>query len=192
MFWETLDFSKVMTKPHKVQLGSYTAKSFFYLFPEWVYEKYGEKYYDHLCVGVDPGVNYGITVITNLGMEVIWGKLPKFSNFIGLESAELARSIGKLYKFTKFDPHVYIEGPAFRTNYGQTKLEQCRSGFIHGFNDYMPETNIKYIAPRSAGKIAFGNGNKSAKDHWFMLNENASDSIGIGLACWFDLIGESF
>jgi hypothetical protein len=56
----------------------------------------------------------------------------------------------------------------------------------------MSEADIKYIAPSSARKIAFGNGNKAAKDHWFMLNEHASDSIGIGLACWVDLIGENF
>lgn len=182
----------MMTTAHKMKLGNYTAKSFFYRFPEWVFEMYGEKHYDHVCIGVDPGVNYGITVITNMGMEVIWGKLPKLSHFIGLESAELAKDVSKLYKFNKYTPHVYIEGPAFRSNFGQTKLEQCRSGFIHGFIDYMPEAEIKYIAPSSARKIAFGNGNKSAKDLWFMLNENASDSIGIGLACWFDLIGESF
>ena len=181
-----------MTKPHKIQLGKYTARSFFYLFPDWVYDKYGDKYHDHVCIGVDPGVNYGITVVTNLGMEVIWGKLPKLSSFIGLESAELARDVSKIYKFNRFTPHVYIEGPAFRASYGQTKLEQCRSGFIHGFKDHMPETNIKYIAPSSVRKVAFGNGNKSAKNLWFMINENASDSIGIGLACWFDLIGESF
>ena len=182
----------MMTTAQKIRLGSYSAKSFFYRFPEWVFEKYGEKYFNHVCVGVDPGVNYGITVVTNLGMEVIWGKLPRVSHFVGLEAAELARHVSTIYKFKNFEPHVYIEGPAFRSNYGQTKLEQCRSGFIHGFKDFMSEVNIKYIAPSSARKIAFGNGNKSAKDLWLMLNENASDSIGIGLACWFDLIGESF
>lgn len=178
MYWETLNFTKT-PKPRKIEIGKFKAVS---IEMEHGWEGIPK---NKLFIGIDPGVHYGITLISSRIMEIIYGKLPKLKTFTGMESVNLIKDLINEYQLHSYRPddiHVFVEGAAFRTQYGQTKLEQVRFGFVVGFSGLLNTDKIKYIPPSSARKLTFGNGNMSGKTEWLMLNENAADSVVLALA----------
>ena len=180
MYWETLNFTK---KPIKIDYGHYKCR---YVSDTTTYPDFPK---GHIFIGVDPGINYGITIINELETHVIWGSLPKMNPFHGLEAIEALDNVwadGRFYPISSNIEvvHAYVEGPAFGAQFGQTKLEQVRFGFVVGLHDITDD--IKYVAPSHARKVAFGDGKKAGKNIWININENGADSIGVALACLFD------
>lgn len=187
MFWETLNITKKSSQT-KIKLGTCKITS------TWVDVPYPEFPKGHMFIGVDPGVNFGITIITENTVEVIYGKLPHKAKFVGMEAQELVRDMNKEYEFSKYytpdQLHVYVESAAFKSQYGQVLLEQVRYGFVQGFSEFVPTENLQYIPPSTARKKAFGNGNLSAKNLMPNINNNGADSIGVALACVADYTGK--
>ena len=187
MFWETLDFTKKLNQT-KISLGMCPVKSIFIdtRYPGFPSGK-------HLFIGVDPGINFGITLISTSVIEIMYGRLPRLGEFAGMNSMHLIEKLGYEYDLASYDPknlHVYVEGAAYKSRYGQVELEQVRFGFVQGFSKFVHQDNIKYIPPSTARKKAFGSGKKSAKDLFVNINHNGADSIGVALACITDYIGD--
>jgi len=139
-----------------------------------------------VCIGVDPGIHFGITILHETWVYVLWGSLPKLLHFPGLEAFALASSLIKadwqLQAIFKMGLKyvVRVEGPAYSERVGQPLLEQIRFGFAHGFVQHYGDT--KYMQPNTARKLAFGSANKTGKDIWINLNPNAADSLGLAIA----------
>lgn len=186
MFWETLNFTT--RKKNKRILGNTGVKL------TTINMEKAAKYVDSkdtAYIGVDPGVHFGITIILPGVFDVIWGTLLHSEEFIGLESTAVIQQLFCDYELNRFAPdntHMYIEGPAFNARYGQTKLEQCRYGFVVGMSPYITHSNIQYISPSTARKKAFGSGKQKASDIWINIDPNAADSVGLALTCLYDII----
>jgi len=136
-----------------------------------------------VVVGVDPGVNYGLTFLTEKTLYVFWGRLPHERKLVGFEATlfveQFMTRMGNKIATPPFA--VFIEGPSYNAPVGQPLLEQIRFGFASGFS-LVGCSLIDYIPPMTARKLAFGSGKKTAKDIWINLNPNAADSIGIAIA----------
>ena len=187
MFWETLDFTKKSNQTKTKMSGVKVSHVYFdNSYPDFPAPGY-------LFVGVDPGMNFGITLISERVIEVMWGKLSRVGEFMGRQSQNLAESLGYDYEleyyYDKDKIHVYVEGAAYRSQYGQVELEQIRFGFVQGFSKFAHLDNIKYIPPSTARKKAFGSGKLSGKDLFVNINNNGADSIGVALAAVSDYVG---
>ncbi|MBE0573329.1 hypothetical protein IH575_00295 [Candidatus Dojkabacteria bacterium] len=185
MFWETLNITKKSSQT-KIKFDICKVTS------TWVDVAYPDFPTGHLFIGVDPGVNFGITIISETVLEVVYGKLPHKDKFVGKESEQLIQQMDKEYQFSRYykpdQLHVYVESAAFKSQYGQVLLEQIRYGFVQGFTPFVKPENLQYIPPSTARKKAFGNGNLSGKDLFPNINNNGADSIGVALACIVDYL----
>lgn len=138
-----------------------------------------------VCIGVDPGIHFGITLLTSTTLLTMWGTLPR-DRFPGL------RAITFVYTLLRTPPFedvfhllglhrtVRVEGPAYSETVGQPLLEQVRFGFAYAF--MLHYADVDYMQPNTARKLAFGHGRKAGKDIWITLNQNAADSIGLAIA----------
>lgn len=133
-----------------------------------------------IAIGVDPGVNFGITIIKGDGeLDICWGKLPthKEPGLRGVEAYNLVAGSGKRGK-TAYK--AVVEGAAYYKPHGQVGLEEVRFGFFLGL--YHMGFDVRILPPASIRKMAFGAGRTQAGDLWPGLNSNAADSIGCALA----------
>lgn len=136
-----------------------------------------------LIVGIDPGRNFGMTIIQEDGtMLIVSGTMKKGNwNSYGEDAFRIGKILGTLYGgYGQF----YIEGASYGDLAGQVGLSQVRFGFYLGIwstlkRPWLPCINI--VPPATARKVAFGNGNFKAWELWPELNQNAADSIGIAL-----------
>lgn len=128
-------------------------------------------------IGIDPGVNFGLTIIEKELVFIFWGKLPirKKKGWHGIDA----------YNFVldwippQGGPAV-VEGAAYKSHFGQVGLEEVRFGFFFGL--YQRGLDVSIMAPAAVRMTAFGHGRTSAAELWPELNHNAADSVGCALA----------
>lgn len=138
--------------------------------------------FNGLVVGVDPGVNFGMTVF-NLGyVQILHGKLPRQTErgWHGIDAFEL---MCRYFEGTETMPKIckaVVEGAAYNRMFKQVELEEVRIGFFLGLHYCNFRTSI--VPPASIRLKAFGNGRMQAGDIWPFLNQNAADSVGAALA----------
>ena len=140
---------------------------------------------NQIVIGIDPGVNYGVTFLSKNFIGVLWGRLPRKQILVGFEALDLARTLSWAYQSKLWIPfgavpNVYIEGPSYGDTVGQPLLEQVRFGFAVGF--HQAKCPVHYIPPMSARKLAFGSGKTKGSDVWVNINPNGADSVGLALA----------
>lgn len=133
-----------------------------------------------MAVGIDPGVNYGITIITGDTVQVFYGKLDGDSTpgMRGIAASELIRTLFTDYWYEKW--FAIVEGAAYNAHFGQVGLEEVRFGFFSALMYKYFRAVI--VPPASVRKLAFGSAKISAVDLWPTMNQNAADSIGCALA----------
>ena len=181
-FWETIDFSEVKKRKYSVNNVELN-----YIFPE-----YGviTELENITCIGVDPGINFGVTFLSNGVMAVIWGSLPGHHEFPGIEAMMLGSQMilndtpwSAVFENTR-QLIIRVEGAAFSERFGQPLLEQVRFGFMYGmtYKTLKWPVDVKYLQPNSARLQAFGHGEVAGKNLWPNLNQNAADSIGLAIA----------
>lgn len=127
---------------------------------------------------VDPGVNFGITIITpDSKVNILWGTLDKHPSHAehGLMAENLIIQLVKRYKAEK--AKFVLEGAAFNKAFGQVGLAEVRQGFYAGMRKFTEEFSV--VPPMTARKVVFGNGRTQAGDIWPLLNHNAADSLGL-------------
>lgn len=151
---------------------------------------------DGLAIGVDPGVNYGITVIENGSVYVYNGKLGRRENSWehGIDSYELIGNILRksIAYFSPSQCCAVVEGAAYgptnvtvkggivyKESFGQVGLESVRAGFYLGL--HLAGVKVTVSAPKTIRAGALGGGTVGAWDVWPLLNHNAADSLGAAL-----------
>lgn len=134
-----------------------------------------------MAVGVDPGVNYGLTLIEGEDVFVFWGKLPshKEAGLAGIEAYDYIKNHGYLWDIAE-PGRAVVEGAAYDKRKGQVGLETVRFGFFLALHHLGYE--VKIMAPSSIRLAAFGAGRTQGGDVYVKLNHNAADSVGCALA----------
>jgi len=128
----------------------------------------------HTFMGIDPGVNFGVALLTRRGLRLIWGELQGYDE---VEQMFAASQVA-LYFRDAFGPILtVVEGPAPKFPYRQATLGHMRAGFIIGA---MP--NVLMIPPATIRVLAFGHGNETGLNIWPRVNENAIAALGCVLA----------
>jgi Holliday junction resolvasome RuvABC endonuclease subunit len=141
--------------------------------------------FPNIGFGIDPGVNWGLSVVYPLGKAFIyWGSLPKArsSTYRGLMARNLIKKwqiIADILEIASNPIRVVIEGAAYKKRYWQVQLAEIRFGFALGFLEL--NLNPVYAAPSSVRKAVFGHGNTKAHDIWLGIKGDAADSLAIAM-----------
>ena len=137
--------------------------------------------FDGIVVGVDPGVNFGMTVINLEYVQVLHGKLPRRTKRgdHGIDAYGLIHTyFGTWRPGSKIT--AIVEGAAYNRMFKQVELEEVRFGFFFGLHTCGFDVHI--VPPAAIRKSAFGHGRTQAGDIWPFLNGNGADSVGCALA----------
>lgn len=130
-----------------------------------------------IAIGVDPGRNFGYTLLKSGMLVAYWGTFEKEDEqwkYVR-PAYRLIQTLGPKAKFV----HMAIEGPAFRKQYGQPALESARAGFaLSGLHNHY---NVEIVPPATARAEVLGHGFNKAGDFWPSLNLNAADSVVLAL-----------
>jgi hypothetical protein len=134
---------------------------------------------DGIAWGVDPGVNFGLTIIEDEEVTVLHGSF--------LQRHEPGQYGLTAYLFLKYwltweskrSGSLIIEGAAYGAPYRQVELAEIRTGFYLAGAMHMP--NVQIVPPATIRKAVFGYGKTQAGDVWPQLNHNAADSLSMAL-----------
>jgi hypothetical protein len=136
--------------------------------------------YRYDVVAIDPGVNFGMTIVDRKGVRVYNGKLLKQTS--SLEYAWYAKSfIEDFVARQSMDLVFVLEGAAYHKTFGQVGLADVRAGFYLGARTFLSPNNIRIVAPMSVRKAVYGDGKHQASDEYPTINHNAADSIALAL-----------
>lgn len=153
---------------------------------------------ERIAIGVDPGINFGLTIISGESVKVYWGRLDvtkEQASKPGLKGVAAYNyvksnvpSLSLPFSFTAeavtyYDyqnPKAVIEGAAYGRPHRQVELEEERFGFYLALRHM--GFDVVIMPPASIRLKAFGNGKLSAVDVYPSLNQNAVDSVGCALA----------
>lgn len=137
--------------------------------------------------GLDPGVNFGLTVIEEDKVYVFNGSLNQDEKpgRRGLIAYRFLQSIMTTFSQQR-DALMVIEGASYGDQFGQVLLSEVRTGFylaastFHAVAGYM-FSDVEIKAPKSIRKAVFGDGNIRAPDEFPTLNRNAADGLAMAL-----------
>ena len=170
---------------HKIESDKLLCKSF------TVWE--GTINVDATVLAVDPGINFGLTLIKKGKVYCVSGKIepcePSLERACRIPSVvrEILYLVGGDKASTLEAPPVpsgcigAIEGSAFNKHYRQTLLAEVRMGFYLAIRRYSRELP-KVIPPMTARKLATGSGKEPVYLKYPLMNPNAADSLGIAIA----------
>jgi hypothetical protein len=139
---------------------------------------------DKNILGIDPGANFGVTILSPGWSQMFWGKLPKGKETV--DRMEMAHNFIRIILGGEgFDAErcvfdrLVVEGPAYRKDYGQSKLAHIRAGWYLGARPYAKQG--LFTPPAVPRKVVLGSGKKHPGDEWPNQNLNALDSLNIAL-----------
>lgn len=135
-------------------------------------------YVSNPVVGIDPGRNFGLTLIYEDKAYIHYGKLHKQKP--QWKYGFLAEDYAESWLKNNLPHFVVIEGPAFRAAgggkmYGEANLGHIRMGFASAFHTKGIETI--FIPPASSRKKVMGSAKVKGADVWVMLDHNAAESL---------------
>jgi hypothetical protein len=128
-------------------------------------------------IGIDPGVNFGLTLIHDDEVMVHWGSLPptKIKGEHGIHAYDF------IYNTYQDFPAIksVVEGAAYHSKFGQVGLEEVRFAFYLALRHL--GMNPVIVPPATVRKAVFGNGQQQAGDVYPFMNHNGADSLSIAL-----------
>lgn len=130
-------------------------------------------------IGIDPGVNFGVTFIHQGSLVVYYGSLIQ-QHQPGEYGIVAMRFLETLFIEHGARGTCVIEGAAFHKQFGQVGLAEVRQGFYTAAR-MSPAPYVVITPPATIRKVAFGDGRTQAGDCFPTLNHNGADSIGIAL-----------
>lgn len=130
------------------------------------------------AVGIDPGVNYGMTCIIDDVVQVVWGKLPP-TKVKGVYALAAHKVVFDRFDWEWANTPAVVEGAAYNAKFGQVGLEEVRIGFYIGL--WQVGFKVRIVPPKTVRLHAFGDGTVQAMDVWPTINHNGADSIGMAL-----------
>lgn len=132
--------------------------------------------------GIDPGVNFGLTIIENEKVYVFHGALVQDDKpgCYGLIANRFLSSIIK--KCDHLGAMMVIEGAAYGAPFRQVELAEIRTGFYLAARlSPFVFADVQIKPPKTIRKAVFGDGKTQAGDEWPVLNHNAADSLAMAL-----------
>jgi hypothetical protein len=135
----------------------------------------------HPAIGIDPGINFGVSWLVNKRLETWWGSLPKQNHdfdYFYIARDFIIMFVRKFQLFKNIDIAI-IEAPSYGSQYKQPLLEDVRVGFHAGLTatHFSPE----YVPPKTVNKAVFGNGNIAGKKEWIAIGGNGADAAAVAL-----------
>ena len=135
--------------------------------------------------GIDPGVNFGLTVVNANKMWVFHGALMQDDQpgRYGLIAYKFLQTmIGSFSDESPFPrARMVIEGAAYGAPFRQVELSEIRTAFYLAAALHPGFSDVTIRPPATIRKLVFGNGKTQAGDEWPVLNHNAADSLSIAL-----------
>ena len=137
--------------------------------------------------GIDPGVNFGLTVIEQNKVFVFHGSLisDPTPGRQGLIAYEFLKSMIFQFYPMLYEPakaQMIIEGAAYGAPFRQVELSEIRTGFYLAASLFPNVfTDIIIKPPASIRKVVFGDGKTQAMNEFPTLNHNAADSLSMAL-----------
>ena len=131
--------------------------------------------------GLDPGVNFGLTVIEEDKVYVFNGSLnqdekPGRRGLIAYSFLQLLMS-----QFRHNAGLMVIEGAAYGAPFRQVELSEIRTAFYLASTLSGLFSDVIIKPPATIRKGVFDNGKTQAGDEWPTLNHNAADSLSMAL-----------
>lgn len=146
--------------------------------------------------GIDPGVEFGITIIhlTNVSIfqGVMWhspGDRPGHRAHVAYVILE---NLIRMYNEPVDVPrHMVIEGAAYEKMYGQVQLAEIRTGFYLAAVRSMEFQDVRVLTPQAIRKTVFDR-QINAREVWPTLTKDAAASLSMALtALAFDIEKEN-
>ena len=131
-----------------------------------------------IVVGIDPGVNFGMTIISAGYIQVIYGKFPT-EHRVGWHGIHIYEWMIKYFEDIYLPGRAIVEGAAYHSKYGQPLLEEVRFAFFLALHNLGFQVEI--VPPATIRKVVFNNGKQQAGEWWPWLNHNGADSLSIAL-----------
>ena len=130
------------------------------------------------AIGIDPGVNFGVSVLSDDKLIVYHGTLKRETEpgRYGYVAYKFLRS---LFVDTKADVCI-IEGAAYGAPYGQPLMAEVRTGYYLAMA-LSGNVKVSIVPPATIRKKVFGDGRFQAMDKWVSLENNAADSLSMVL-----------
>lgn len=126
-------------------------------------------------VAVDPGINFGMSVLQSSGLYIYNGRLQRVGTTF--ECGWYAYNF--IQGYIASNALFVLEGAAYKAPFGQADLANVRAGFYMGARYRLGLDRIRVAAPMTVRKAVFGNGKIKASEIFPNLNINAADSIGL-------------
>jgi hypothetical protein len=136
----------------------------------------------HPAWGIDPGVNFGLTVIDGRKVYIFHGALIQDDKpgRYGLIAFRFLQSIMKT--FSHRAATMVVEGAAYGAPFRQVELSEIRTGFyLAAALDPHMFADVQIKPPKTIRKAVFDDGKMQAMDYWPTLNHNAADSLAMAL-----------
>ncbi len=135
-------------------------------------------------IGVDPGINFGLTGIDRGEVFCVSGYVEKHEH--QMERAYcIAYSMHDILRAVEFrgsiDTITAVEGAAHGKHFRQVQLAEVRMGFYMGLREIGRELP-RVIPPMTARKWATGSGKDPVYLKYPLMNPNAADSLGVAIA----------
>jgi hypothetical protein len=132
--------------------------------------------------GIDPGVNFGVTVIEENKVFVFHGALMQDDkpgrygliaySFLNVLMSQFHHTMGRMV----------IEGAAYGAPFRQVELSEIRTGFyLSAATSSGTIQRVEIKPPATIRKAVFDNGKTQAGDEWPTLNHNAADALAMAL-----------
>lgn len=125
-------------------------------------------------VGIDPGRNFGLSIMSGNALTVYYGKLPSRKSPFNFLSGWDAFHLSSQFVGVNRMPLV-VEGAAHEEDVGQVLLAEIRAGFYIGMA-YFNQCKVELVPPTKVRKRVWGKGGFKGGYAWPLINPNAADA----------------
>lgn len=134
-------------------------------------------------IGIDPGVNFGLTILQGNFLDVYHGTLKRETKpgLYGWDAFMFLKELLDSWHDELIASPCVIEGAAYHKAFGQVGLAEVRSSFFLQAMIHSAITVVEIVPPATIRKKTFGNHLQQACDIWPMLNHNGADSVSMAL-----------
>jgi len=138
--------------------------------------------FDKLGVGIDPGRNWGLSIVEYGEIKVWWGTLqPKQEEMwkYGISAYRMMMEINENGGWNNATHNAVVEGPAFTKTHGQVHLESVRFGFALGL--IHSGFDVEVVPPARVRAEVMGHARNDPSLFWPTINHNGANAVAMAL-----------